>query len=327
MHSKPATNQTDPHDVFVIEPDVVLAARADNASSTPAHDAMKDRLAALAEIASSVSTGKPAPSVDTTFRATDVDDVPVLAAPSSTGKFAQRVFMLLFAICGAAAVAAWPLYEDAAKQAIASLVPSFALTPQASPQTPAAEQPASTADQASAQAMDQAPATDQAAAQPAQAAAPNAAAPPADDPAQVQSMARDIASMGQQIEQLKASIEQLRSGQEQMSREIAKNSEAKASEVGVSTPTPRPRIPAPPPRSATAPVPKPKPAHASSPPPGYKPSPAFLATSPVYPAAPATASTSPPAAPAAMPPPYQPQPQTAVEPDGEPVVRPPMPVR
>ena len=42
MHSTLTARETDPHDIFVIEPDVVLAARADHA---PVEDALS-RLAA-----------------------------------------------------------------------------------------------------------------------------------------------------------------------------------------------------------------------------------------------------------------------------------------
>jgi hypothetical protein len=109
-----------------------------------------------------------------------------------------------------------------------------------------------------------------------------------------------------------------------MSRDMVKNADVKASEVRVSAPNPRARIPAPPPRTVAAPLHRPKPAYAASTPPGYTPSPAFLATTPVYPAAPAASSAMPPTS---APPPYPPQARIAAEPDGETVVRPPMPVR
>lgn len=328
MQSKLAPNQADPHDVFVIEPDVVLAARADATSSAPADNDVKHRLTALAEIASGVSSGKPTPSVDTTFRPADVGDKPVRGDQRGwTSKFAKHVFMALLAICGAAAAAAWPHYEDSAKELITRFVPSFALTsPTSSQMAAASAQPDAPATPAAAQAT----VTEQPAAQSApdqatpapQAPAPDAAATSA-AASQMQSMAREIAGMGQQIEQLKASIEQLRTNQEQMSRDIARNADAKASEVRVSAPpNPRARIAAPP-RTAAVPLHRPKPAYAASPPPGYRPSPAFLATAPVYPAAPAASSAMPPAAAA----PYPPRAQITAEPDGETVVRPPMPLR
>jgi TolA-binding protein len=150
--------------------------------------------------------------------------------------------------------------------------------------------------------------------------APTETPPPAPDQAaaadQAQllpSMARDLAAMGQQIEQLKASIEQLRDSQAQMSRDIAKNSEiktseAKAPEIKASEPNVRPRVATLPPRPVTAPPRRPRPA---------------------FPQAAATSTLPPPPYPP-LPPPAQsqpaPPPQTAAEPDGEPVVRPPMPL-
>jgi hypothetical protein len=307
MQATLISRETDPHDVFVIEPDVVLAARADQTSSTPPHDAIKDRLAALAEIASGVASTSPpvdiSPSVDTTFRATDVNNI--RHKPSSTGRLAKRVFMALFAISGAIAAGAWQHYGDAAKQAIAGFVPQFVLASSPSPEkADAAGQPGSAGEQASA--------TDQAVAQPAlpaQGAAADAAAP-APDPAQVQSMARDLAAMGQQIEQLKTRIDQLKAGQEQMSRDIAKNSEMGNSGTRTAAQAPRPLISAAPPRPPVAPVRKPRPAYAYSP----------------APAAPLPQAAAVPV-PAPVPPTLQPPVQATVQPDGEPVVRPPMPVR
>jgi len=87
---------------------------------------------------------------------------------------------------------------------------------------------------------------------------------PGESAQSLQSMARDLASVGQEIGQLKAGIEQLKASQQQMSRDIAKASEAKASEakaVEVKAPEPnlQPRIAAPLPRPAPAPARKPKP--------------------------------------------------------------------
>ncbi|THD62444.1 MAG: hypothetical protein E7813_19905 [Bradyrhizobium sp.] len=143
---------------------------------------------------------------------------------------------------------------------------------------------------------DQAPTQQAVAVQP-EGAAPAVAASPADSQL-LTSMARDLAAMGQQIEQLKASIAELRDGQAQLSRDIAKSLETISSE----------KVTALPPRPAAAPrkprpVPPPPPAATAStvPPPYY----------PAYPAPPA---------------PAPPPPQTMVQPDGEPVVRPPMPL-
>src|SRR5450759_153463 len=104
MQSTLTSRPSDPHDIFVVEPDVVLAARGDQTtdlaqdilSRSSAPQAIKGRLEALAEIASGVAAGAAPPSVDTTFRAADVSDKP--NPPPSSGRWARRVFMALFAI-------------------------------------------------------------------------------------------------------------------------------------------------------------------------------------------------------------------------------------
>jgi len=93
-------HETDPHDIFVIEPDVVLAARpdaarpdavrtdavrkdairTDNASADPVHEALSRLAHQRTEIQPkfSAAAATPSPTVDTTFRATAVDgDKPV----------------------------------------------------------------------------------------------------------------------------------------------------------------------------------------------------------------------------------------------------------
>jgi hypothetical protein len=149
-------------------------------------------------------------------------------------------------------------------------------------------------------------ATEQAEAAPAQAAEqPSAAPPPAqvasagapDAEQQIQSMARDLAAMGQQIADLKATVEQLKASQQAMT----------------AAPAPIARVPAakPPPRAALiAPRPTLPPPHA----------PRQISPS-------AQAVAVPPPSPAALPPPqvYSP-PQATVQPNGEPVMRPPAPL-
>jgi hypothetical protein len=303
MHST-LSKETDPHDIFVIEPDVVLAARADKAPSDPAYDmpgrpsAAPDGMASPASMASAASP----PRVDTTFRATDVDNI--LGDRPATSRWAKRAFMAFLALCSAIAAAAWQYYGDDAKQMLADWTPSFVLSSSPQADKPAlAGQPGAAAVPASAQAA----AADQPSTQPASPAQPPAAAMPAaaEAPQTLQSMARDVAAMGQQIEQLKASIEQLKAGQEQIS--------AKAAEIRPSEQSLRPRVSALPPRPTAPPVRKPRPA--------FPPPQAAAATAP--PAAPA----SPPAA--AVSSPLQPEPpaRAAVTTDGEPVVRPPMPLR
>ena len=317
MQSTLTPQETDPHDIFLIEPEIVRAARANPA---PPPDPVHEVLSLLAHRAAHRTSDVAAPDVfagasippiepsippvDTRFRAAAVDTIKApLKAPrdrSAFGRWAKSTSIaFLFALCSAIAAATWKHHGDAARQTIANWLPPFALvssSPTATPPPPAEQADPSPTQTA---VTDQAPVQS---AQPSENAAPAAAAAADSTPSvqpSVQSMARDLATMGQQIEQLKASIEQLKAGQAQMSRDIVKASEQNL----------RPRIAALPPRPL----------------PTRRPKPAF------QPASTATASTLPPLPSAA--PPMQPAlsppapPQATVEPDGEPVVRPPMPLR
>jgi hypothetical protein len=302
MHSTLKLRESDPHDVFAIAPDTVPAAWADKVIADIARDA-----GALAPDqpppAASSAAAAAAPTVDTNFRATAVNDIHVAndrpAGPPSTRSGAKsKVVVFLFALCSGLGAAAWQHHGGAAKQLISDWSPPFALT--SSPpteQTGLTGQPDTPAVAASP--ADQAPPQDASAAQPPEATAPAAAAP-SPDAARLQSMARDVAAMGAQIEQLKASIAELRAGQQAMA--IAKPSDA--SEVRVSATNPRPRISAPP-RPIAAPVRRPiqayAPAQAAPPLPQQLPPPALQQPAP---------------------------PRAQAQFDGdEPVVRPPMPLR
>ena len=297
MQSTVTLQQTDPHDAFAVEPG---AARANPASPDPVHEVLSLLSRRRAQMASGVSTPATTPTVDTTFRAAAVDTTEIPGDRPAMGRWKKKAAVaFLFALCTVAA-AAWKYHGDTAREIIASWMPPSAFFTKSAPaETPplAAQPPVQTA------------AAEQAPTQPAAvAAAPDSAPLPP-------SMARDLAAMGQQIEQLKASIEQLRDSQAQMSRDIAKNSETKtseaktseikASEIKSSESNPR-RIATQPPRPVAPPPRKPRPA---------------------FPQAAATSTLPPP-----FPPPMQPalsqptQPPATVEPDGEPVVRPPMPL-
>jgi hypothetical protein len=119
-------------------------------------------------------------------------------------------------------------------------------------------------------------------------------------------MARDVASLTQQVGELKASIAQLKASQEQMARDKAKAPEARVSEIRPAAPAePRPtRLGAPPRPLGTlvTPVHRPKPPAQAA----YVPPPPSAAAAPVQ---------------------IAPPPPVASQPDGDPVVRPPMPVR
>jgi len=309
---KELERDNDPHDVLEIAPGVVLAARAEPEFSTLAPDAMSH--AAEPRFHPRPSAAAAAPSLDATFRADDHIRAP--GGRSSKGKKLSRVvFVFLFALGSAAAAEAWRHYGDTAKAMIANWTPGFVATSFVSTSPPpASAAPAEQTDATDVQAVQAtapaatpapaaaAPAPPAAPAQSAEAVVPNAPAP---------DQAQSLALMAQQIEQLKASVEQLRAGQEQMSRDIAKASEMKASEVRAPEPSVRPRIAAPkmaaPLRPAIGLPRKPRPTASAAP---------YLPPPPLPPAA----------APPIMPQPA-PEAQATVETDGNPVVRPPLPVR
>lgn len=310
----------DPHDVVEIVPDVVLVARAEKELSRLAHDAASRRTEP--KMASDVSAGAAVPPVDTTFRATAVNNqVPGQRQPF--GRRAMRAFigflMALLAALGSGVAAAawsadgdaWQAYTDVARRMIARLTQPFVPTSAPPADNAAAPvQPSAAVGEASADAAPTAPAAQPAA--PAQAAADSAAAPPAavlspDQTQLLQSMASDLTGARQEIEQLKAGIAELETSQDQLSREVANLSEQtyRLSVSAVASPRP-----------ATAPVRRPTPA--------YRPAQATTASVPPPPATP----YAPPAAyPPPQPAPYVP-PSLAAQPQYDrDAPRPPMPVR
>jgi hypothetical protein len=301
MHSTLNPKPTDdPHDIVVVPPDVVQVAPADDELSKLLREAARQHSGPQTRTGSRLDADAAVPPVDTTFRASAVNNVQLRGHRRWIGRGAVRAFSaLLLAACIGVAGIAWQ--TDAAKKVIAKvatqLVVIASLSPEKSgpPALPAAAD--TSADAANAAPPQPAPLAQSAA----------AAAAPSADPAKLQSMARDLASAGQEIEQLKASIEQLKASQQQMSRDIAKASENKASEQN-----PRPRISPPPPRPAAARARKP-----------LTPYPRPQAA-----AAPALPPTAAPYVPRQVEPP---PPQTTGEPLTDPelasVPRPPMPVR
>ena len=174
--------------------------------------------------------------------------------PSLGGRAVRAFIGLTLAACIGVVAIAWqsPSYGDAARQMIArwapQLVPTLLLTLE-SPGLPAQRAPpAVRASAASAAPPQPAPLAQIAL----QGVVPPASALSPDSAQLLQSMARDLATVGQRIEQLKASIDQLKAGQQQMSREIAKPFESKASEQNL-----RPKTSAPPPRPTAASTRKP----------------------------------------------------------------------
>jgi hypothetical protein len=222
MQSTPNPNQTDPDDVLVIAPDIVLVARPDKA-----HDAIGRASDSQTHMAPDFSAGPSVLPVDTTFRAAAVNDVKVRGdRPSIGGRAIRACIGFLLAICLAVAASLWQSYGDAAKQIVARWVPQFALSSSSPQDNPG--QPGAAAVQASAAK----------AIPPAQTAAEGVASSGATLSAEstqlLQSMAGDLAHAQQEIEQLKASIAELKASQQQMSRDTAKVSEARVSEAKAS---------------------------------------------------------------------------------------------
>lgn len=322
---------TDPHDAFEIAPGVVLAGRTEKPSpdlapgaASPPTGALNTPLSAplrapwTPHVAMTPEAAAPMPSTEPNFHVTADDRV----GGASGGKWASRIFMCLFAVCSAAAAAAWPHYSDAAKRTIANWIPPLALISSQPPATTAtATPPAAPPVEASAQpAADVAPTQPATPAQAAPDAAPTTAAAATTSAPTPQSMARDIAAMGQQIEQLKGSIEQLKAGQEkiadQMAAQLAQPAARKPQAAKLPDPNARLKL-------STLPVP---------PRPIRKPRPEFSpAQTAAILAAPRTAAAPalpPPAAPMPVQPaPYNAQAQVINRADGDPVARPPMPLQ
>ena len=294
---KELQRDNDPHDVLEITPDIVLAARADHELPTLAPGTVRHPAEPPIHVEPKSAA---APSL-TTFRADSADRAPVAGERTPRRKWVTRTLVaFLLALGSGAAAEGWRHYGDTARQMIAHWTP-WTVATSANPAPP--EQPTSPDAQAAAPT----------AAAPAQVALPAPSAEAAASDA-APDQAQTLQAMAQQIEQLKASIEQLKAGQEQMARDLAKASEAKAAitDARVSDPNPRPRIAAPrlsaQPRAVVAQ-------------PVRKPRPTFGAAQTALP------PPLPPIAAAPAPLPAEPAPQATVETDGNPVVRPPMPLR
>jgi hypothetical protein len=241
MQSTLTAREADPHDMFVIEPDVVLAARSD----APEPQRREPNLRALVtEISAGVAAQAAAPKVDTSFRS--------VASEKRRGKWLSRfITVFLFALLSAVGAAAWQRYGDRAQAYVATAAPLLGLS-----SLQATSAPAGTPAVAEAT-PDQATAPAEAATPPADAAAASAPASP-DQTQQIQSLTRDLAAMGQQVEQLKASIAELKAGQEQVAHD-AKAAETKASEAKAFEQNMRAKVSALPAHPPAAPVRKPKP--------------------------------------------------------------------
>ncbi len=305
---------TDSHDFVVIPPDQVQVAPSDAEITDLLRAAARHHSEAGPRAANNSSGALSVPAVDTTFRATAVnDDVP--ARKSSFGRRAMRAIAALLLTLGIGAAAlSWQTFGYAAKKALFSWAPKWAIAASlpleklglASQSTPP-EEPAS-ATPAPAAASDQTPSDS---GTPGNAVA-TTDAPTSDTAQQLQSMARDLANANQQVEALKASIAELKASQQQMTRDLAKVSE-QAAKAKLAATTPHPPAHKPVPLySSTATY---SPAATPAPPPAYRP------VSSSYPAT--QAAAAPAAQPYVPPPPVQLQP----EPGLASAPRPPMPVQ
>jgi hypothetical protein len=317
---------TDSQDFVVIPSDQVRVAPSDAEITDLLRAAARQNSDAGTRATADASAPSSALTVDTTFRATAVnDDVP--ARKGSFGRRALRAVAALLLTLGIGAAAlSWQTFGYAAKKALFTWAPKWAIAaslpldklglaaeskPSDDPAGTAQPQTSAPTQSASDSASDSGtPAT----------AAPTTAAPPSDTAQQLQSMARDLASANQEVETLKASIAELKASQQQMTRDLAKVSE-QAAKAKIAATTPRPPVHKPAPvYSSTATY---SPAAAPAPPP-----PAYRPVSSSYP------PTQTAAAPAAQPYVSQPQPyvppgpvQLQPEPGLGPAPRPPMPVQ
>jgi hypothetical protein len=315
----------DPHDIVVIAPDAVRVAPADDEIESLLKDKAKLRVPAEPQLHAApdmpdITAGAAVPPVDTTFRATAVNDVLIKSRRRlMAGRVLRGVAALLLAACIGGAAMAWRYHGEAAQQMIAEWAPLFA---QKSSQPPektgltappvlaAAEVDAAPAQPATAAQTAAPPATAEAAA-----SVPAAAAAP-DEPQSLETMARDLANASQQIEQLKASVEQLKASQQQLVAMVSDKAAAQNL---------RPKKPAPPPRPVAALAP----ARTTAPPPPLPPRPYRPAAAPMMSSS--GAAPLPPAGGPYLPRPVEPQPHTAADTLNDPelvsVPRPPMPLR
>jgi hypothetical protein len=290
---------------------------------------------------SDFSVGGLVPPIDPRYQqAGPLGDIRVPRRPAPKSRWAARTsYGFLVALVSTVALAVWDQYGSAAQSMIGRWIPPLAAISAQTPQQTAAAVPTDTAPAVQAAASNPgaaqpAPDTTTASAAPPAAPAPASNPPPANPPAVIaaatdsgptrEAMAHDMAAMGQQIEALKATVEQLRAGQDQMSQQLSKLAVPAPKPMVMAKPPapPHPQVSALPPRAAATPMHKPRPA--------YSPELANAALG----TPPRNLGTLPPAGAAPLPPPqaapmqYQPrQSQVIDRTDGDPVDRPPMPVR
>jgi hypothetical protein len=317
MQASLKPNATDDRrDVVVIAADQVRVAPSDAEITTLLRAAARHN--SEASVRTAPDTPAPVPAVDTTFRASAVNDDVLKHGPTFGRRVMRAVAALLLAAGIGGAAVSWQVFGYTAKKALFTWAPKWAIVASLpleklglGPQSRPAESPA--AEEAPAQAA----ATDQNAAD---SGTPpeNVAAIPAtlssDTAQQLQSMVRDLTNANQEIEALKAKIAELKASQQQMARDLAKASDKAAEQnakAKVVSTTQHAAVRKP------APLYSPTPAAAA---PGYRPLPSS------YSAQAATPQTAPPAAAQPYaPPPISLQPQA--DPGAASAPRPPMPVQ
>jgi hypothetical protein len=216
----------DRRDFVVIPSDQVRVAPSDAEISDLLRAAARQHSEAGVHAAADLnpSAQVPVPAVDTTFRATNVNDNVPTRGQTFGRRLMRAVAALLLAMGIGAAALTWQTFGYAAKKVLITWVPKWAIVaslpldklglgPNSSPSD-------SPADAAPAQADASAPAaTDTGTTANAAATVP---APSPDATERLQSMAHDLASANQEIETLKAGIAELKASQQQMSRDLAK---------------------------------------------------------------------------------------------------------
>jgi hypothetical protein len=253
----------------------------------------------------------PVPAVDTTFRATNVNDNVTVRGQTFGRRLMRAVAALLLAMGIGAAALTWQTFGYAAKKVLLTWVPKWAIVASLpldklglGPNSSPSDNPA---DAAPAQADVSAPAaTDTGTTANTAAAAP---APSPDSTQQLQSMAHDLANANQEIETLKAGIAELKASQQQMSRDLAKAASDRAAEQAAKAKAAAARKLAPPPYSPTA-----------APAPAYRPSPSAYSAQAAVPQPSSQSATQP-----YVPSPMQLQPADPGLPPT--ALRPPMPVQ
>jgi len=315
MQTNAKPKATDDRRDFVLIPaDQVRVAPSDAEITDLLRVAARQHSEAGAQAAPNPSV--PVPVVDTTFRATDVNDNVPARGPTLGRRLMRAVAALLLAMGIGAAALTWQTFGYAAKKVLLTWVPKWAIVASLpleklglAPESRPAESPV--AEEASAQAArDVQNATGGGA--PENAAA-NTAAPSSDTAQQLQSMGRELANANQEIETLKAGIAELKASQQQMSRDLAKTASDRAVEQAARAKAAAARKLAPP-YSPTA--------TAAAPAPAYRPNPSAYSAQAAVPQPSPQATTQP----------YVPPPPMQLRPQADPGLpstapRPPMPLQ